>query len=105
MAKRKTIPTQRPNKGDLVAGHRVYAVFPDLPAVPGEIVETSKSGHSVTMKISGVLGVLGLPRRTVWTWREDEKSYQQKGTRTKPGIGLVLDRRGRSAIAKARASA
>lgn len=96
MAKRKTIPTQWPGKGDLVAGHRVYAVFPDLPAVPGEIIEASKSGHSVTMKISTILGAFGLPRRSVWTWREDEKSYQQKGTRTQPLCGLVLDRRPRT---------
>ena len=85
------IKTERISKGDLVPGHKVYAFFddPDLPAVPGEIVSTSASGHSVTMAVETLLSVFGLPKRTEWTWRASAGTYQQKGTRTKPECGLA----------------
>lgn len=86
------IRTSAPQKGDLVPGHRVYAMFPRLPAVPGRIVDVSTSGHSVTMEVDGILAAFGLPRRTVWTWRIEVGAYQQKGERTKRGVGLVLRR-------------
>jgi hypothetical protein len=87
------IRTQKPRKGDLVVGHDVYAFLPgDLPAVPGKIVATSDSGHSVTMEVGRVLAAFGLPRRSEWTWRENVGAYQQKGSRTSPGWGLALVR-------------
>lgn len=80
------IKTQRVGKGDLVAGHKVYAIMPgDLPAIPGTIAAVSASGHSVTMQIEPVLAIMGLPRRSEWTWRAKAGAYQQKGERTSPG--------------------
>lgn len=93
MAKRPrgTIKTKRVAKGDLVPGHQVYAFLPgNLPAVPGKIVAVSQSGHSVTLEVGEVLSILGLPRRTEWTWREAMGAYQQKGVRSSPDWGLAL---------------
>lgn len=88
-----TIKTQRPNKGDLVVGHKVYAFMPgDLPAIPGTIVAVSASGHSVTMEVDRVLSIFGLPRRTEWTWRRSVGAYQEKRSRTSAGWGLALVR-------------
>jgi hypothetical protein len=87
---RSTIKTVAPKKGDLVAGHKVYAFFPKLPAVPGKIVAVSESGHSVTFEVGAVLAVMGLPRCTEWTWRKSVNAYQQKGSRTERGGGLAL---------------
>lgn len=87
-----TIPTRRPMKGDLVVGHRVFAIMPKgLPAVPGTITEATPS--TVTMEVGEVLSVLGLPRRTKWTWRASCQAYQQQGERSRAGVGLVIDSR------------
>lgn len=87
------IRTQKPAKGDLVVGHKVYAFLPGgLPAVPGKIVAVSDSGHSVTFEVGEVLTMFGLPRRTEWTWRKTVHAYQQKGSRTSAGWGLALVR-------------
>lgn len=88
----KTIPTKRIGKGDLVKGHRVFAIMGNgLPAVPGVIIEASDS--SATMQVGEVLSIFGLPRRTRWTWRRSVQAYQQDCTRTRQGVGLVLDAR------------
>jgi len=93
---RGTIPTAWPHKGDLVRGHRVFAYLGNgLPAVPGKIVEATEA--TVVMEVDAVLGILGLPRRTRWTWRKGVGTYQQHGQRSQPGIGLLLDRRPKGA--------
>jgi len=94
-----TIPTQAPAKGDFVVGHRAAAVFPDAPAVLGEIVAVSPSGHAVIFEVDRVLAALGLPRRSRWTWRRSTGTYQEAGVSTRPGAGLVLVRRRRARAA------
>jgi len=92
MAKR-AVKTQRPGKGDLVIGHKVYAFMPgDLPAVPATVVAVSASEHSVTVEVDRVLAAFGLPRRSEWTWRRSVGAYQEKNSRTSPGWGLALVR-------------
>ena len=86
----KTIKTRRPCKGDLVAGHKVYAFFPELPAVPGAIAEVSKSGASVVFDVGPVYAAFGLPRRSRWTWRKSICSYVPATDRTKQGFGLAI---------------
>jgi hypothetical protein len=102
-----TIKTSAPNKGDLVPGHKVYAFFPDTPAIPATVVSASQSGHEVVIEFQEALTVLfDLPLRTEWTWRDGKPigSYQQKGAKTKKGVGLALVRKpappGRKTAAK-----
>lgn len=84
--------TIAPKKGDLVKGHRVWAILPgDLPAVQGVIIEAGDS--TVIMEVSAFLAALGLPRRSRWTWRRSANAYQQAGARTVKGCSLVLDPR------------
>lgn len=89
----KSIPTAWPGKGDLVKGHRVFAYWPGLPAVPGVIIAASDA--RVKMEIEPGLSILGLPRRTEFTWRRSYGSYQQAGLPSRSGAGLLLDRRPR----------
>lgn len=88
---RGSIPTQWPDKGDLVPGHRVWAYAPGLPAVPGRVV--SATAATVTVELDTILAVLGLPKRSTWTWRGGPGRYQQKGTSGRKAMSLLLDRR------------
>ena len=88
------IRTQRPKKGDLVVGHKVYAILPgNLPAIRAKVIATSPTGHTLTIDVGELFSILGIPRRTEWTWRKSVHAYQQKGSRTSPGWGLALIRR------------
>lgn len=89
----KMIKTEAPKKGDLVVGHKVYAFFHDLPAVPANVVAVSKSGHEVTIQIDRMLAILGASKvRWDFTWRTSAKAYQPKGEPTRKGCGLALVR-------------
>lgn len=92
----RTIKTRKPCKGDLVVGHKVYAFFadPELPAIRGEVVRAAKSGASVTLDVGEFFSILGLPRRTRWTWRKSVCAYQPAGERTKQGTGLAIAAKG-----------
>ena len=88
----KAIQLKAPRKGDLVKGHRVFAMMPDgLPAVPGVIIEAGDA--AVVMEVDPLLAAFGLPRRSRWTWRRSVSAYQQKGAKTQRGCGLCLDPR------------
>lgn len=82
--------TIRPNKGDLVPGHKVAAFLSSGYVIKGEIIGANRSGSSVTFDVGAGFAALGLPRKTEWTWRRSAGAYQQKGERTGKGHGLAL---------------
>lgn len=91
----RPIKARAPKAGDLVVGHRVFAVMPKgLPSVPATVVEVI-GRSAVVIEIAPALACFGLPRRTRWTWRRSVGAYQQAGYPTRPGVGLALDPRPR----------
>lgn len=79
------------SKGDFVVGHEaVY--FPPHPApyVTGKIVEAKPA--TVRFEIDGVIAaIIGLPRRSTWTFRNKAGGWYQKGSRPlKNETGLCL---------------
>ena len=73
-----------------VAGHRaIYLPKPSLPAVPGVIAEAAAT--RVVFEVgAGLALLLGIARRTVWTWRKG-RGWFQHGTRPAKGErGLML---------------
>ncbi len=88
----KVIPTEKPGKGDLVKGHRVWVFSADdAPAIPGKVVEVSPSGHRVKIDF-GAFAAFGLSKRD-FTWRRSVGAYQDCKDRTREGYGVALDRR------------
>ena len=73
--------------GDWVVGHTAYYQPPNGRAlVPGKIVAVRSPGK-VVFEIDTLLMILGLPRRSTWTYRRSRDRWFQKGTNGKSDEG------------------